>query len=840
MANDIGAKIGIEGERDFKKSISEINQSFKVLGSEMKLVASQFDKNDRSAASLTSKNTVLNKEIEQQKDKITTLKAALDNAASSFGENDTKTKNWQIQLNKAQAELNGMERELKNNDAALNNVGKEFDDAEKQTEQFDRALKGSASTADNASGRFSQLGSVVGKIGAGIGVGIAAIGTAAIAAGKALSGMTVSASEYADEILTQSTVTGMSTKSLQAYGYAAGLIDTDLETVTKTLAKNVKSMSAAQAGSGAAAEAYKKLGVSVTDAHGNLKDGETVYWQSIDALGKISNETERDALAMQIFGKSAQDLNPLIKQGSAGFAELTKEAESMGAIMSTDSLLALGNFNDSLERLKSGAGAAKNALGMVLLPQLQLLADDGVSLIGDFTKGLNDASGDWGKISDVIGNTVGGIVDMVMKGLPDIIEVGLDIVKAISDSILENMPMIVTSAIEIVNTLLNGLIEAMPQLASGAVQLVLGFANAIIENLPELVTAAIEIVNTLIRGIADALPELIPAAIEAITTIVKSLYDNMPMLVEAALQLILGLAQGLLNAIPQLVAALPGIINSIINYIMSAIPQIIQAGIDLLTSLIDALPTIIDAIVVAIPLIVDGLVTAVMDNIDKIIQAGIDLLISLIDALPTIITTIVTAIPKIINGITRAFTDNLDKIIDAGIKVFEALIDALPQIIKTIAGAVPEIIGGLVTAFKDHISDMKDIGLDLIKGLWQGISDAGEWLWGKIKGFFGGVTDRIKNFFGINSPSKLFRDDIGKNLALGVGEGFDVTMKKVSNDMQKAIPTSFDVAAPTLYSRSAATGFSLTQNIYTKETSYAAQQREAAKQFRSIARGLTA
>ena len=112
MADNFGLKIGIEGEREFKKALSDINQSFKVLGSEMHLVTSQFDKNDKSVSALSARNAVLNKEIEAQKEKITTLKAALDNAASSFGENDRRTQNWQIQLNKAQAELNGMEREL--------------------------------------------------------------------------------------------------------------------------------------------------------------------------------------------------------------------------------------------------------------------------------------------------------------------------------------------------------------------------------------------------------------------------------------------------------------------------------------------------------------------------------------------------------------------------------------------------------------------------------------------------------------------------------------------------------------------------------------------------------
>ena len=112
MADNFGLKIGIEGEREFKNALREINQDFKVLGSEMNLVTSQFDKQDKSLQAVTARNEVLNKEIDAQKEKVTTLEAALKNAAESFGENDKRTKAWQVQLNNANADLNKMEKEL--------------------------------------------------------------------------------------------------------------------------------------------------------------------------------------------------------------------------------------------------------------------------------------------------------------------------------------------------------------------------------------------------------------------------------------------------------------------------------------------------------------------------------------------------------------------------------------------------------------------------------------------------------------------------------------------------------------------------------------------------------
>ena len=370
--DNFGLKIGVEGEKEFKKALADINQQFKVLGSEMKLATSQFDKNENSVESLTARNEVLSKQIEAEKGKIETLRSALENASASFGENDRRTRAWVVQLNNAEAELNGMERELTENEKAMSDISDEMGDAARQTDKFGDELDDAGKQAEKCGGKFDKLGPVVKGVGTAMGVALAVIGTAAIAAGKAMVDMTVEAAAYADDMLTQSSVTGMSVESLQAYSYAADLVDVSLDTLTGSMAKNIKSMSSAKSGTGSAAEAYARLGVSVTNADGSLRDSEDVYWQCIDALGGISNETERDALAMTLFGKSAQDLNPLIGKGSAGIAELTEEAHRMGAVLSEESIERLGTFDDSVQRLTQGGKAAKRVIGTVLLPQLLL------------------------------------------------------------------------------------------------------------------------------------------------------------------------------------------------------------------------------------------------------------------------------------------------------------------------------------------------------------------------------------------------------------------------------------------------------------------------------------
>ena len=195
MADSFGLKLGIEGEKEFKKSLAEINQSFKVLGSEMKLVSSQFDKNDNSVQALSARNTVLNKEIDAQKQKIETLRQALANASESFGETDRRTQSGQIQLNNAQASLNGMERELNSNNSALEQAKTDIEGTEKSLEKVDGRLDDTAESADDmgdeikdagdkadkSKERFSKLGSVL----KGVGVAMGAVAAAtAVKLGK--------------------------------------------------------------------------------------------------------------------------------------------------------------------------------------------------------------------------------------------------------------------------------------------------------------------------------------------------------------------------------------------------------------------------------------------------------------------------------------------------------------------------------------------------------------------------------------------------------------------------------------------------------------------------------
>lgn len=794
MADNFGVRIGVEGEKEFKKALADINSQMKVLGSEMKLVESSFDSQDKSVEALTARNNVLNKNIDAQKSKIETLRSALQNASSSFGENDRRTQAWATQLNNAQAELNKMERELHENNQALEDSKKEFNNAGKAADDMGEEVKDAGKDADKASGHFEALGGVCKAAAATIAVAFAAVSAAAISAGKALIDMSREGAQYADTVLTESVVTGIATDKLQEYMYAAELVDVSTETLTKSMAKQIKSMKSAKDGSKSMVEAYEKLGVSVTDANGDLRNSDDVYWELIDALGKVENETERDALAMTILGKSAQELNPLITAGAERMNELGEEARKAGYVVSDEMLSAYGQLDDQVQKLTLGTKAAKNALGTILLPVLTQLAGEGVDLLGEFTNGILGANGDLSKMGEVISGILPKALDSIMQYVPVILDLIKTLLMSVGKAIVDNLPMIVSSAVEIVKAILEGLISALPQIADGALMLVMELVNVILDNLSMLVDTAIQVVVTLAEGISKALPKLIPAIVSVVVQVCKVIIDNLPKILKAALELVKGLAQGILDAIPVLISALPSLIKSIIDFILDAIPMIIDTGIQLLTSLVSALPVIISSIVSALPQIIDNIISGILGAIPLLIDAGIQLLTSLIQNLPVIITTILTAIPQIISSVLDAIIGNIPLIVQAGIQLLTSLITNLPTIIVEICKAMPQIISGIVSSLGQGVGQVAEVGKNLVKGLWNGIQSLASWIWDKVSSWASNLWNGIKDFFGIHSPSKKFAE-IGRFMSMGLGIGFVDEMEKVDKDIQNSLPTDFDIDA---------------------------------------------
>lgn len=793
MADNFGLKIGLEGEKEFKKALTEINQSFKVLGSEMKLVESQFSKNDGSAEALAARHKVLTEQVEAQRKKVEMLKQALANAAESFGENDRRTQAWQIQLNNAQAALNGMERELADNESAMDALGKEMDDTGDSADDLEEELDDAGDAADDSEGKFSKLGGTLKTVGVAMGACVAAAAAAAVSLGKAV---IEAYGEYEQLVGGVDTLFQESSGKLQEYAAnaykTAGMSANDyMSTVTSFSASLIQSLG------GDTEAAVKYADMAITDMADNANKMGT-------DIGLIQN-------AYQGFAKQNYTMLDNLKLGYGGtkteMERLLADAQAISGIeydisSYADVVSAIHVIQESMGVAGATAAEAEHTIEGSL--------NSMKAAVANLVVGFGNADAD---IEQLCNNVVDAFQDVLTNITPvieNIIAALPTALNALLETVGELLPTLLETVVDLFSQVLNTLLTLLPELIPVVIQAVLTIINTLIENLPLLVEAAIQIVMSLVQGIAQALPTLIPTAVQAVITIVQSLIDSLPMILDAALQLITGLADGLLAAIPVLIAALPEIILSIINFILDAIPQIIETGIQLLTSLVAALPEIITAIVEAIPQIISGIIEAVLSAIPQIIQAGIDLLVSLIQALPQIIITIVAAIPDIISGIVNAVINNIPLIVQAGIDLLTSLIKNLPTIIVEIVKAVPQIITGLVNALGKGVSQLAEVGGNLVKGLWQGIQQLAGWLWDKVSGWISSIWDGICDFFGIHSPSDEMAW-IGEMLVKGLSGSIDANggeavkaaeamsadindvMHGLAKDMETALPTDFNV-----------------------------------------------
>lgn len=340
------------------------------------------------------------------------------------------------------------------------------------------------------------------------------------------------------------------------------------------------------------------------------------------------------------------------------------------------------------------------------------------------------------------------------------------------------------------STTIQGSVSAMK---SAWQNILTGIATGNTENMGNLVNNLANSVITAAQNILPRVQEIASGIVSVLPQIIEQINENLPMLLDSGVQILNTLMEGIITNLPAIMQGANQIISTLLTTLLDMLPQIIEMGIQLIVSLVQGiaqqLPTLIPQMIDAVILIVDTL----LDNIDLMIDAGIQLLIGLAEGLINALPQLIDKIPIIIEKLINNIVNNGPKILQTGItliiKLAEGLIKAIPQLISKI----PQIISSLVNGFKNYFSNMKDVGKNLVSGIWEGIKNAKNWLLDKVKEWCGNILSGIKGFFGIHSPSKVFKDEIGTNLALGVGEGFKNTMKNVSDEMSASIPTEFDV-----------------------------------------------
>lgn len=480
MAYDAGLKVGVDGEQEFKSSLNGLNSDLKLFGSELKAVTAEFGRNDKSIEGLTAKNKIYGKEVDTQKSKVQLLTSQyekqwdeleklgknLDDVKKIYGENSKE-------VEKAQKAYDTQENSVKKLESSLTVATSTLNKLEKQMATNTKELVLQSSEWTKFGGKLDDVGSGLGKAGDGMaGVGskmTAGITLPAAAAIAGLSALVMKSVGTADEMQRLSDVTGISAEELQKLNYAGSALGVELETVTGAQAKLTKSMAAASDGTGTQAEAFETLKVSVTDINGNLRDANTVMMEAFDALNGVGNETERDALAMAIFGKSAMELNPLIKAGSAGLKELTDEAEANGSVISNEGVAALDTFGDSLDAMGLSIMGAVGSVAADFTPTLQELADvakeDIVPAIGGIVKGAGDLIVGFTELDPTLQKVILGTAGIALAAGPVL-------------SVVGNVTSVVGGAVGAVGTL-SGAIGVMTTGAVAATPAIAGTAAAL-------------------------------------------------------------------------------------------------------------------------------------------------------------------------------------------------------------------------------------------------------------------------------------------------------------------------------------------------------------------------
>lgn len=586
------------------KALREVRNSTKGIDKELSQINKALKFNPKNTELLAQKQELLKQKIQQTEKSVKDLKnmqAQMD--AKGIDSSSEEYRALQREIITTESKLKHFQSELQKTAAQASKiyqVGQAFEDTGKKIEGAGRAM--------------APLSRAAGVVAAGLGA------------------VTYKAGTMADDLNTLSKQTGISTHDLQMYAAMADLVDVPVETLAKSQSKLKKSMLGASEG-GSQLKYFEQLGISVTDANGNLRDSNDVFQETIKALGQMENETERDAIAMAIFGKSANELNPLIEDAGATYEKVaTIMAEHGLEPVSQEELDKANEFNDAIDTIKLVFLQAVQIVGTKIAGYLVPLMEKVVDVAANIAEKI--AGLDGGVLAKIMG------ISGALAGLsPVLIAIGKgmqifgghlkDVAKFVT-----NIPMLgkafalLANPITLVVAALAGLGLAINKV--GFDNFVTTAENAITsfaEQLPG-------IINTIVGKIVELAPVIFDGIVTAVQAIVALLPTLIPTIVQGGIALFNGLVQAVTQIIPVLIQAVVTLIQTLVAALPTIIPTLLQGAIDLFM-----------AFVQAIPIIVPQLISAVGQ-----------LIVALVQALPGLFTTLLTTVVGLFRGMWKSIT----------------------------------------------------------------------------------------------------------------------------------------------------------------------------------------
>lgn len=771
---------------ELKKNIADAQRQIRLANAEFKAAAAGMDNWQTSSNGLTAKLTQLRSVLTSQKSVLDKLKKEYELVAKEQGANSKgaqelaiRIKNQEAAVNKTEHSLNSYEKELKDVEQAEKLAAKNGKTVEENLKELGDTAEETGKDVQKSSEGFTVMKGALANLAAqGIQVALSAMKDLAKETWESVK----AAAAYSDEINTLSIQTGISAEKLQEFKYMEDLIDVSTDTMTGSMAKLIKNMANAQNGSKNTTAAFEALGVAITDESGELRNNQDVFGEVIDALGKMENETQRDAYAMQIFGKSAQDLNPLIEAGGDKIAALAQEAHDMGYVLSGETLESLNETQDALDRFSKVTEGVKNNLVAAFGPTVTATIEPLVEVLKDIPAAVS--SGDFSGVLESTKGIIDGAIQTAQEQAPQFIKTGLSLARQVAVGLIQELPSIQEASLGIIQSAIEGITEESPKLIEAAPPVLEQLASGLIKAAPGLLSAANGLIVTLGKSLIKTAPVLLSYLPGLISLISGGIQSLAPELLNGGVELILAIIDGFQQCLPLFLALLPLLIDQAGTLLEEGLPLIITAATTLFNGIIEALPGIIQLLIRELP----GLVTAATNLLVKstplLVEAATTMLKGIVQALPTIIRLMVADLPYLINAITMTLVANTPLILSAAITMLTAVVSAIPEICIELAKQVPSIVSTVYDGIMEGVGSMIEAGKSLIAGVWDGISASGDWFKGKIAEWVGNITDYFKDLFDIHSPSGLMRDMIGKNLVLGLADGITDNVNEVKDAMR--------------------------------------------------------
>lgn len=655
-----------------------------------------------------------------------------------------------------------------------------------------KILDGEASSAGKSAG--TKMGGVIGGTMKTVAAaGMAAVGTATAAMG-AFGKSAVSAGMNFDSAMSQVAATmGYSTEELNREGSEAA------ETF-KQLREFAQEMGASTAFSASeAADALNYMALAGYDAETSMKMLPNVL--NLAAAGGIDLASASDMVtdAQSALGLSLDEASAMVDQMARASSKSNTSVAQLGEAFLTIGATAR-NLSGGTEELSTmlgiladngikGAEGGTHLRNMIL--SLQSPTDKGAELLEQMGVAVYDADGNMRSMIDIVGDlqkgmegmdqaskdaVIGGIFNKTdLASVNALIGTSAERFEELSGAIADSTG----AAQNMANTQLDNLSGDVTLFQSALEGAKIAVSDQLTPTLREFVSLASSGVSSVTTAFTEGgLEGAMGAAGEWLSTLVTTITNYLPLVITAAMNLLGAFGQGLLDNMPVIVNVVMQIMGTIFEGIVAALPDILFAATEIIMTMLqgltEATPSLVPAAVDAVMVLADGLI----ENLPVILEAGLDLLMALVDGIVDNLDLIMDSVLKIIERLISTIIQNLPKILESGIKIIVKLVEGLFKALPEIVMAIPKLVAAMIDGFLNI--DWAKVGSDILDGIGSGILGGAKKLADSAKKVAEGALNGVKNFLGIASPSKVFRDEVGKMLDLGLAEGLTDNTKVVS------------------------------------------------------------